>query len=53
VKAPESNSTSVVIDAMLKDRDGSASKGKFEFVQMGGSWLLKVPAKAVEHLAGQ
>ncbi len=53
VKAADPNSPSVVIDAMLKDRDGSASKAKFEFVQVNGHWLLKVPAAAVEHLGGQ
>lgn len=50
VKALDPNSISVVIDALLKDRDGSASKGKFEFVRSEGRWLLKLPAGAVEHL---
>ena len=53
LKASEPNSPSVVIDALLKDRDGAASKGKFEFAQTDGRWSLKVPAKAVEHLAGK
>ena len=52
IRAPDSNSTSMVIDALLRDRDGSASKGRFEFAQVDGRWLLKLPVAAVEHLAG-